>query len=301
MARNEAPPRWLPFIVLGCGLLAISFGAILARYAQGYGLPSLTIATLRLGIAALIITPLALWQTQRALRAIDRRQVLLIAGAGFFLALHFATWISSLEYTSVASSTALVTTNLLWVGLASFFLFGEKPGRLMSAGIVISLSGSLLIFWSDYQTSLPGSQPLLGNFLAIFGSWCFSAYLLIGRHLRATLPLPAYIWLAYGSAAVFLLATCLISGTPVRGFGESAYLVAIGMALGPQLLGHTAYNWSLKHVSPTFIAVVTLGEPVGSALMAWLFFGESFAPVQGTGFALLLLGIYLAARGEGQR
>lgn len=301
MARNEAPPRWLPFIVLGCGLLAISFGAILARYAQGYGLPSLTIATLRLGIAALIITPLALWKTQRALRAIDRRQVLLIAGAGFFLALHFATWISSLEYTSVASSTALVTTNLLWVGLASFFLFGEKPGRLMSAGIVISLSGSLLIFWSDYQTSLPGSQPLLGNFLAIFGSWCFSAYLLIGRHLRATLPLPAYIWLAYGSAAVFLLATCLISGTPVRGFGESAYLVAIGMALGPQLLGHTAYNWSLKHVSPTFIAVVTLGEPVGSALMAWLFFGESFAPVQGTGFALLLLGIYLAARGEGQR
>lgn len=301
METNQAPPRWLPFVVLGCGLLAISFGAILARYAQGYGLPSLTIATMRLGIAALLITPLALWQSHRALRAIDRRKALLIAGAGVFLALHFATWISSLEYTSVASSTALVTTNLLWIGLASFFIFGEKPGRLMSTGIVISLSGSLLIFWSDYQSSPSGSQPLLGNFLAIFGSWCFSAYLLIGRHLRATLPLPAYIWLAYGSAAVFLLSACLISGTPITGFSGSAWLVAIGMAVGPQLLGHTAYNWSLKHVSPTFIAVVTLGEPVGSALMAWLFFGESFALIQGTGFALLLLGIYLAARGEGRK
>lgn len=299
-ATGSAPPRWLPFVVLGLGLLAISFGAILARFAQGYGLPSLTIAALRLGLAALLVTPLALWQSRRALRGIGRRQAMLIAGAGFFLALHFATWISSLEYTSVASSTALVTTNLLWIGLASFFLFGDRPGRLMSAGIAISLCGSLLIFWSDHQHSAPGSQPLLGNGLAILGSWCFSAYLLIGRHLRATLPLPAYVWLAYGTAALFLLVACLFSATPVAGFAAPAYLVALGMAVGPQLLGHTAYNWSLKHVSPTFIAVVTLGEPVGSALMAWLFFGESFAPVQGAGFVLLLLGIYLAARGEGR-
>lgn len=71
------------------------------------------------------------------------------------------------------------------------------------------------------------------------------------------------------------------------------------MAVGPQLLGHSSYNWSLKHVSPTFIAVVTLGEPVGSALLAWLFFGEAFAPLQAVGFVLLLAGIYLAARGEG--
>lgn len=298
MREPSSPPRWLPFLVLGIGLTAISFGAILARFAQGYGLPSLAIAALRLGLAALIITPIALWRSRRALQAMDRRQVLLTLGAGFFLALHFATWISSLEYTSVASSTALVTTNLLWIGIASFLLFDEKPGLQMAFGIAISLAGSLMIFWSDSRHSLPGSNPLLGNGLALVGSWCFSAYLLIGRRLRADMPLPAYVWLAYGTAALFLLAACRGAGIPLAGYSVPAYLVALGMALGPQLLGHTAYNWSLKHVSPTFVAVVTLGEPMGSAAMAWLFFGESFALLQGIGFVLLLTGIYLAARGE---
>ena len=300
MPEHSSPPRWLPFVVLGIGLCAVSCGAIFARFAQGYGLPSLAIAALRLGLAALIVTPVALWQSHRALRALNRRQAMLTLGAGFFLALHFATWISSLEYTSVASSTALVTTNLLWIGLASFVLFGEKPRWLMIVGMAVSISGSVLIFWSDSNTSAPGSNPLLGNFLALAGSWCFSAYLLIGRRLRADMPLTAYIWLAYGTAALFLLLACQGAGVSLVGYSAPAYLVALGMALGPQLMGHTAYNWSLKHVSSTFIAVVTLGEPVGSAALAWVFFGETFALVQGIGFVLLLAGIYLAARGEGR-
>ena len=301
MPESSSPPRWLPFVVLGIGLIAISFGAILARFAQGYGLPSLTIATLRLGLAALLISPVALYKSRRALLSLNRRQVLLTLGAGFFLALHFATWISSLEYTSVASSTALVTTNLLWIGIASFVLFGDKPSRLMGIGMAVSLSGSLLIFWSDNAQGggAQGSNPLLGNALAIIGSWCFSTYLLLGRRLRADMPLPAYVWLAYGTAALFLLLACRGADIPLSGYSLPAYLVALGMALGPQLLGHTSYNWSLKHVSPTFVAVVTLGEPVGSAAMAWVFFGESFALLQGIGFVLLLAGIYLAARGEG--
>ena len=299
MSEHSSPPRWLPFVVLGIGLVAISFGAILARFAQGYGVPSLAIAALRLGLATLIVTPISFWQSRRALLDISRKQIQLTLGAGVFLALHFATWITSLEYTSVASSTALVTTNLLWVGIASFFLFGERPGWLMALGITISLAGSLLIFWSDSSQS-SGSNPWLGNFLALAGSWCFSAYLLIGRRLRRNMPLAAYIWLAYGAAALFLLIACWGAGIPLGGYAMPAYMVALGMALGPQLLGHTAYNWSLKHVSPTFVAVVTLGEPVGSALLAWIIFGESFALLQGIGFVLLLAGIYLAARGDGR-
>ena len=304
MRENSSPPRWLPFVVLGIGLAAISFGAVLARLAQGAGLPSLAIAALRLGIAALIISPFALWQSRRALLSMTRRQALLTLGAGLFLALHFASWISSLEYTSVASSTALVTTNLLWIAIASYLFLGEKPGRLMLVGMVVSIGGSLLIFWSDSGNSssrgATGSNPLLGNFLAVVGSWCFSAYLLLGRRLRASLPLPAYIWLAYGAAALLLVGACGAWAVPLSGYAAPAYLLALGLALGPQLLGHSAYNWSLKHVSPTFVAVVTLGEPVGSALLAWFFFYESFALLQGAGFALLLGGIYLAARGEGR-
>ena len=304
MRVSSPPPRWLPFVVLGVGLLAISFGAILARLAQGAGLPSLAIAALRLGLAALIVSPLALWQSRRALLSMTSRQLRLTLGAGFFLAVHFASWISSLEYTSVASSTALVTTNLLWIAIAAYLFSGEKPGRLMALGMVVSLGGSLLIFWSDSGNSssrgAPGSNPLLGNALAVFGSWCFSAYLLIGRRLRADLSLAAYVWLAYGAAAVILLLACGVAAVPLTGYGAPAYWFALGLALGPQLLGHTAYNWSLKHVSPSFVALVTLGEPVGCAALAWVFFDESFALLQGGGFILLLGGIYLAARGEGR-
>ena len=295
---DARPPAWLPFVVLGVGLVAISFGAVLARLAQAEGVSSLVVASWRLGLAALIVTPLALTRSRADLVALDRRQVLMALAAGLFLALHFGTWISSLEYTSVASSTALVTTNPLWIGIASFVLFRERPSRLMIGGIALSLAGSLAIFWSDSQHAAPGASPLLGNALALIGSWCFSAYLLIGRRLRAGLGLAAYIWLAYGAAALFLVAASTLAGAPQLSHSGAAWLVLLAMALGPQLLGHTSYNWSLRYVSATFVAVVTLGEPVGSALLAFLIFGEGFAPLQFVGFSLLLAGIYLAARGE---
>lgn len=293
-----APARWLPFVVLGIGLTAISFGAVLARLAQAEGVSSLAVATWRLGLAAIIVTPIALMQSRRDLARLSGHQMLMAVAAGFFLALHFATWISSLEYTSVASSTALVTTNPLWIGIASFVLFRERPGLMMIGGIALSLAGSLFIFWSDSQSTGVGSDPMLGNMLALAGSWCFSAYLLIGRRLRAGLGLSAYIWLAYGAAGLFLFAASNIGGVSLFAHSSMAWLVLLGMALGPQLLGHTSYNWSLRYVSATFIAVVTLGEPVGSAILAFIVFGEGFAPLQFVGFSLLLVGIYLAARGE---
>ena len=298
MSHSPQPARWLPFVVLGVGLLTVSFSAILARLAQAEGVSSLAVATWRLGLAAIIITPVALIQSRHELLRLSRAQVGMAMAAGLLLALHFASWITSLEYTSVASSTALVTTNPLWIGLASFLIFRETPTRMMIGGIGLSFAGSLFIFWSDSQTASAGSNPMLGNLLALVGSWCFSAYLLIGRKLRAGLGLPAYIWLAYGVAALFLFAASGTGGVDLFSHSGAAWLVLLGMALGPQLLGHTAYNWSLRYVSATFVAVVTLGEPVGSALLAFILFGEGFAPLQFVGFSLLLAGIYLAAKGE---
>jgi len=298
MHHSPPPARWLPFVVLGVGLLTVSFSAILARLAQAEGVSSLAVATWRLGLAAIIITPVALIQSRHELLRLSRAQVGMAMAAGLLLALHFASWITSLEYTSVASSTALVTTNPLWIGLASFLIFRETPTRMMIGGIGLSFAGSLFIFWSDSQTAGAGSNPMLGNLLALVGSWCFSAYLLIGRKLRAGLGLPAYIWLAYGAAALFLFAASGTGGVDLLSHSGAAWLVLLGMALGPQLLGHTAYNWSLRYVSATFVAVVTLGEPVGSALLAFILFGEGFAPLQFVGFSLLLAGIYLAAKGE---
>ena len=304
---SATPARGLPFVVLGLGLLAISFGAVLARYAQAAHIPSLAVAAWRLGLAALFVTPVLAWQAWTRRRAapgpaegqvLDRRQLGLAVAAGLCLAAHFGIWITSLEYTSVASSASLVTTNPLWIGLASFVLFREVPNRFLLAGIGLSLLGSLLIFLSDSQNAGAGGNPMLGNGLAIVGSWCFSAYLMIGRRLRVGLSLTLYIWLAYGIAALFLFGATAATAQPVLGFSDIGWLALLGMAVGPQLVGHTSYNWALKHVSPAFVAVVTLGEPVGCALLAYLFFAEALAPLQALGFGLLLVGIYLAAKSE---
>ena len=302
---NTQPSRFLPYLVLGVGLLAISFGAVLARFAQAAHVPSLSVAAWRLGLAAIVVTPFALYdifrpqrRPVRATSPAEPQQWGWALAAGFCLAAHFATWVTSLEYTSVASSAALVTTNPLWIGLFTYYATRELPKRQFMIGMGISLLGSFLIFLSDSQYSASGENTTLGNSLALLGALFFSAYLLIGRRLRARLSLSVYVWLAYGIAACFLFISAVFSGQPLLGFSAMGWWALLGMTLGPQLIGHTSYNWALKHVSPALVAVVTLGEPVGGAIMAFIFLGESIGPLQGVGFVLLLMGIYFSARAE---
>lgn len=293
---------WLPYVVLGTAVLIVSSAAILIRIAQAEGVNSITIAAWRLTIAAVLLWPLAWAKASKEIGALKKQDWLLGGAAGIFLALHFAAWISSLGFTSVASSTALVTTNPIWIALVSFLFFREQLGRWLVLGIAAAILGSALIFLSDARLmeGSGGSNPMLGNALAVVGSLTVCGYLLIGRRLRKTMSLLPYIWLVYSSAAVALLLTAVLSGAALRGFSSLAWVCLIALALGPQLLGHSAINWALKHVSATFIAITILGEPIGSALLAWLIFDERFAPLQLAGFALLLAGIYLAARGEGR-
>jgi drug/metabolite transporter (DMT)-like permease len=294
--RNRA----LPFLVLAAGVLVTSTASILIRFAQAEGVPSLSIAAGRLAIAALLLTPLAWSRNGADLRRLGRRDLLLAAASGVFLAIHFATWISSLAYTSVASSVALVSTNPLWAGLASVLIFRERLRRGIVAGILLTLGGTALILLSDSgaEAAARHSAPLLGNLLALIGALAVTGYFLIGRALRQRLPLLAYIWLVYGTAAVVLVATAAVAGRPLYGFSPLAWLCLLGLALGPQLLGHSSLNWALRYLSATFVAVALLGEPAGSALLALAFFGERFAPLQLAGFVLLLAGIYAAARSE---
>ncbi len=307
MSANTLPVTvhqpWLPYAVLGAAVLIVSSAAILIRIAQAEGVDSISIAAWRLAIAAAILWPLAWAKSSKEISALKKQDWLLGGVAGVFLALHFAAWISSLAYTSVASSTALVTTNPIWIALVSWLFFKEKLSRWLLLGICAAIAGSALIFLSDARlvAGSGGSNPMLGNALAVVGSLTVCGYLLIGRRLRKTMSLLPYIWLVYSSAAVALLLTAVVNGVPLSGFSSLAWICLLALALGPQLLGHSAINWALKHVSATFIAIVILGEPIGSALLAWLIFGERFAPLQLVGFSMLLTGIYLASRGEQRR
>ncbi len=287
-------------MILGTSVVIVSSSAIMIRYAQMEGVASLTIAAWRLGLAAMVLSVIvaARPSTRHELTALTIKDAALGVASGVFLAAHFATWIASLSYTSVASSTALVTTNPIWIALVSWLIFRERLGGWLIVGIAAAIGGSALIFLSDARavTGSAGSHPLLGNALAIAGSLTVCGYLLLGGRLRRTFSLLAYIWLVYSAAAVTLFVAAITSGVALSGFGLLAWACLAGLALGPQLLGHTGINWALKHVSATFIAVAILGEPIAAALLAWLIFGERFAPLQLAGFVLLLAGIYLASR-----
>jgi len=288
-----------PLLVLGAGVAIVSTASIFIRLAQAEGADSLTIAFVRLGLATAVLLPLALRGARVDLPALRTRDLLLALTSGLLLAIHFWSWIESLEHTSVASSTILVTTNPLWVALAAALLLGERPSRAAIAGIALSLTGTLVTFIADAGTVSPGRNPMLGNGLALIGAIAASGYLLVGRALRERVRLTLYIALAYGSAATLLGAAHAIGGVPLSGLSSMAWLLMAALALGPQLLGHTAFNYALRHLSATFVALAILGEPIGSALLAWLIFGEGFSAAQVAGFSLLLCGIFLAARAEG--
>ena len=292
--------HWLPYAILAAAVLIVSSAAILVRFAQAEGTSSIAIAAWRLTIAAAILAPIVVRKCRPLIAALTKRDWALGLLAGIFLALHFAAWISSLGYTSVASSTALVATNPVWIALVSWLVFRERLANWLVIGIAAAIGGSALIFFSDVQhaTNTASDHSLLGNLLAVIGSLTVCGYLLIGRKLRATISLLPYIWLVYSAAALTLMLTAAFNGVALFGYSTLAWSCLIALALGPQLLGHTAFNWALKHVSATFIAIAILGEPIGSALLAWLIFDERFAPLQLAGFCLLLTGIFLASRGE---
>lgn len=289
--------RWA-YAALGLGVIIISSSSIMTRYAQAAGVSSLSIAAIRLALASVMLTPFAFARSSREIRALSRRDLLLGIASGSLLAAHFATWISSLAYTSVASSTALVTTNPIWIAAASVLFFHERIRKGLIAAIGFALCGSVLIFLAQGGSGSAQPDPPLGNTLALIGSLAVSGYLLIGRALRRRLSLLAYVWLVYTSAAIALVVVALVAQEPLWGFSATAWAFLLALALGPQLMGHTVFNWALKRVSATLIALAILGEPIGSAILALMLFDEGFSRLQITGFVLLLGGIYLGARSE---
>jgi drug/metabolite transporter (DMT)-like permease len=298
----RAPSRARVFTVLAAGVLVVSTASILIRWLQSEGVPSLSIAAWRLALAALILAPLVLARCREELVWLAWRDWALALASGAFLAAHFATWILSLEYTSVASSVALVTTNPIWIGIASWFLFRERLGAVMALAIAAAIAGSAVIFAVDAADAAgPARAPALGNALAVLGSLAVCGYLLIGRRLRRGMSLLAYVGVVYATAAACLVLVAAAAGAPLGGFAPASWLMLLALAVGPQLLGHSSLNWGLKYLSATLIALVILGEPVGSTILAWLLLDEPVGPSKIAGMALLLFGIFLAVKTGGRR
>ena len=284
-------------VVLSVGVLVIATASILIRYAQNAQVPSLSIAAIRLGVSAAVLSVIVALRYAQWPQGITMRHGWLAVLSGACLAAHFATWITSLQYTSVASSAALVATTPLWVGIVARVWFKEALNRYRIIGMALTIAGSIGIAVSD-QTASVGTNPLLGNLLAIVGAISGSAYFLLGRGLRSDIPLLHYIWMTYGAAALVLLVAALGFGYTTVPAAGMTWLVLIGLALGPQLLGHTSINYAMRHLSALLVTIALLGEPVGSAILAFVLFQEQVAPLQVVGLVGLLLGIAVTAVGE---
>lgn len=302
---QERPPIILPFAII-IALLAVSTASIFIRFAQ-QDTPSLVIAALRLTFASLLLAPIAFIRYRAEIRILSRRDRVMGIFSGIFLAVHFATWISSLEYTTVASSVVLVSTGPLWVALLSPFFLKEPLTKSILVGMPLALIGGTVIGLSnscqvDQGLSCPPlvefiqGKAFLGNFLALVGAWAVAGYLIIGRRLRAKMSLIPYIFIVYGIAAAVLLIIMFAAGYTLFNWAPISYLWIFLLALVPQLIGHSTYNWALAYMPAVLVSIVTLGEPIGSAVLAYFILDETPTLLTIFGGLLILTGIFLASR-----
>lgn len=282
----------IPLLALVLGVLAVSTASTFIRLAQREA-DSLSIAAWRLTLAAGTLAPFALTNCRDEWRKLNIRTLLLLIASGIMLAVHFYTWITSLALTSVAASVVFVATNPLFVALISHFILGERLTQTTLLGLMIAIAGSLLIGMGDAGE---GTHQLAGDGLALAGAFAVAVYMLIGRRLRAELSLLAYIFPVYSTAAVVLMALALFWNKPITGFTPHTWLWLTLVALIPQVIGHSSFNWALGHLPTTYVALATLTEPIGSTLLAWAILQEK--PTWGTAFGgiLILFGVGLAIR-----
>jgi drug/metabolite transporter (DMT)-like permease len=274
-------------VLLG-GLVAVSFGAILVRLAEA---PSLVIATYRLLIASVIVAPVGLLRGRGELGTLSRADLSWAVISGVLLTLHFVFWIASLEYTTVASSVVFVSTSPIFVGVASHFLTQDRLSLAMSGGIALALLGGLVIGWNDLAL---GGVALKGDVLAIVGAVMVGGYFMAGRRLRPKVSLLSYVTIVYSVAALGALVLSGLTQQRLTGYPPQTWLMFFLLAAGPQIVGHSSLNWALRHLPAAAVGVVTLGEPVGSTVLAMLLLGEVPTPFKLAGGGLILGGIYLS-------
>lgn len=291
--RADSRPFAPPGLVLFAAVSAMSWGGPLTRLAAA---PALAVAAWRLLFSTAIILAIVLLRRELHTLRLRRGDWALALGAGLLLAAHFWSWVASLELTTVASSTVLVNTQPIFVGVLSILFLGERPSRVQWLGIFIAVAGAGIIGWGDLAR---GRSPLLGDLLAVAGAVFVACYYVIGRRLRPRMSLWTYTGAVYGIAALTLaLAVLLSPGVPAVAYPGRTWLIFLVLAAGPMMVGHTGVNYALRFV-PAYVANVSLlGEPIGATLIAWLLPSIRERPPAQTlvGGALILAGIALGMR-----
>jgi drug/metabolite transporter (DMT)-like permease len=271
------------------GVLAVSAAAIFIRLAEA---PAIGVAFWRCALGAALLLPPALVRRDRFPRG---RDLWVGIASGIALGAHFGFWISSLDHTSVAASVVLVSTQPVFVAILAYLIFGERTSPLSFAGILAALVGTAIIAGDDTV----GSAALLGNALALAGAVTVAVYVLVGRYSRTggigVLP---YSVVVYSAAALALLPVALVLDVRLWGYSSETWFWLWAITLGPQLMGHTVFNWALRYVEASVISGTILAEPVISSLLAWLVLSETPGLPTILGGCVVLIGLFLLLRGR---
>lgn len=293
------PSRSHVLIVVAIGVFGVSLSAIWIRLAVdtvgsnnrvGF---SLFLAALRMIVAAIVLLPT--WKNFEFEQTKSSSCYYAIA-AGICLAVHFATWIASLSYTSITASTVLVTTNPIWVGLFSWWWYREKPTPIGILGIGMALLGGIIMALADGSSVGNYSNPILGNGLALFGAVMSSLYIIFGSQAQKGLNTSSYIAIAYSMAALCLFPLPFFVGTSYAGYSPEIYLYIFLMALTSQLIGHSSLNWAVRWMSPTFISLSLLFEPAIASSLGAIIFNEVPSINVLLGGSIILCGIAVFLR-----
>jgi drug/metabolite transporter (DMT)-like permease len=280
--------------LLVVGVAAISSAAVLIREADA---PPLVTAASRMLIAAAILLPFAARHIPEAIKKLTSADVWLIIAAGCALALHFWLWISSLSYTSIASSVVLVTSHPAMVAVLSFVLWRERLNRIAMIGILVAFTGLLVINFGGFS---PGSSVSKGNLMALAAAGAMAVYLLVGRHIRERVDVLSYLSMVYTVAAILLLAAAVLAGESFLGYSAKTYWMLALLGLVPQLIGHTSLNLAVRRLPATLVSVAILGEPVGATLLGWGVLGEVPGVKEIAGGLIIICGILMVV-GSGGR
>ncbi len=279
-----------PYLTLLVGVISVSFASIFIRLADA---PPLVIAAYHLTLASVILIPLASIKFRKGLEKLSRYDVLWILLSSIFVALHFGLWITSLSYTSIASSLVLVTAHPAFVALISYFLWGERLSKLAIGGIGIAMIGVVVINYGGFTFS---PEVFWGDLLALVAGFAMGAYLLIGGQLRARIDILTYLTLIYASSAVMLVIAAVAFGYSFVGYSATTYLMLVLLALVPQLIGHSSLNLAVRLIPVTLVSVAILGEPVGATLLGYFILTEVPAVNEIVGGFLVLVGVFMVLR-----
>ena len=283
-----------PIIMIVVGVIGISLSSIFVKYSTA---PSAVTASYRLLWTILLMSPVTFGnrEIRQELFRLSGRNLVLSILSGIFLAFHFTLWFESLHHTSVASSTTIVCTEVIWVSLGyALFLKGRMSLKSILT-IGVTFLGSALIAFAD---SSSGGSHLYGDLLSLVAAVAVAVYVLLGRIVRETVSTTVYTFVVYASCAAILLVFCLFQRSPLFGYGPSGILVGLLLAVFSTILGHSIFSWCLKYFSPSFVSASKLCEPVVAAILAGFLFGESPKPLQLLGGAMILGGVLYYSRLE---